>query len=46
MLVTGNADFLARNDIVMAATPLPASNLRPWTDDYSSLLPILEWKHQ
>jgi hypothetical protein len=46
VLVTNNTDFLSRDDIVMAATPLPATNLRAWTDDYSSLLPILQWKHE
>lgn len=44
VLVTDNADFLGSNEIVMAATPLPATKLRAWTDDYSSLLPILQWK--
>ena len=46
VLVTDNASFLASDEIVMAATPLPANTLHPWTDDYSSLLPILEWKQR
>jgi hypothetical protein len=45
VLVTDSPTFFDRQDIMMASTPLPATDLRPWTDDYSSLLPILQWRH-
>jgi len=42
VLVSTNADFFNRPDIVSIALPVPAiPGLRAWTDDYSSLLPVL-----
>jgi len=42
VLLTTNAAFLNEPAIVANSTPIPQrSNLRVWTDDYSSLLPIL-----
>ena len=42
VLVTDNADFFRQPAIATAARVIrPQPNLRPWTDDYSSLLPIL-----
>ncbi|MCU1221951.1 MAG: integral rane protein-like protein [Edaphobacter sp.] len=43
VLVSTNADFFNRPDIVSLALPVPAiPGLRTWTDDYSSLLPVLQ----
>lgn len=45
VLVTNNAAFLAQPIIAAMARPIPPRpDLRVWTDDYSSLLPILQWK--
>jgi SAM-dependent methyltransferase len=43
VLVTANAEFLANPEIVRASQPIgiPAG-LRLWTDDYSSLFPIIQ----
>jgi hypothetical protein len=44
MLITNNEDFLAQKKLragVQAVEPRPG--LRLWTDDYSSVLPILRW---
>jgi spermidine synthase len=44
MLVTSNAEFLQRPEIAgIARRPEKIPGLRLWTDDYSSLLPVLEW---
>jgi hypothetical protein len=44
VLVTDNSAFLAQPEVVAAARP-PAfkPGLRLWTDDYSSLLPLVRW---
>ncbi|MGA8740372.1 MAG: fused MFS/spermidine synthase, partial [Terracidiphilus sp.] len=44
MLLSDNQDFFAQPEIARAATyPEPVTGLRPWTDDYSALLPVLNW---
>jgi len=44
VLVTRNRDFLESPEIVTMATRIPPiPGLNAWTDDYSSLLPILRW---
>ena len=44
VLVTRNQKFLAQPQIEAAATPIaPRRGLHAWTDDWSSLLPILRW---
>ncbi len=46
VLLTNSATFLTRPEIARAATDTPTTpRLRPWTDDYSSLLPILQLTH-
>jgi hypothetical protein len=45
LLLTNNERFLARPQVAAAAHPAATrENIRLWTDDYSSLLPILKWK--
>ncbi len=45
VLVTDNNEFLARKDIQEAAEKIkPNPKLRLWTDDYSSLLPLMRWQ--
>lgn len=44
MLLSENADFFAQPEIARAAhQPGTIPGLRPWTDDFSSLLPVLHW---
>jgi hypothetical protein len=44
MLVSDNADFFAQPGVAAGSKPvLYRPGLRLWTDDYSSLLPILRW---
>ena len=44
MLLSDNQDFFALPEIARAAKyPEPVPGLRPWTDDYSALLPVLNW---
>ncbi|WP_263355881.1 fused MFS/spermidine synthase [Acidicapsa ligni] len=44
VLVTSNEAFLAQPEISFQSHKIPTiPNLRLWTDDYSSLLPILHW---
>jgi len=44
MLVTDNSAFLALSEVRSAARPpIFKPGLRLWTDDYSSLLPLLRW---
>jgi len=44
MLVTNNETFLAMPEVVHRAhQPADNAKVRLWTDDYSSLLPILHW---
>jgi hypothetical protein len=44
VLVTNNTAFFRQPDIAIAARPIPARvGLHLWTDDYSSLLPIMRW---
>jgi spermidine synthase len=45
VLVTNNAAFLAQRQVAAFAREIrPRPDLRAWTDDYSSLLPILQWR--
>jgi hypothetical protein len=45
VLVSSNDSFWALPEIAAAAKPIPVPpKLRLWTDDYSSLLPILNWR--
>jgi SAM-dependent methyltransferase len=44
VLMTADRDFLNRPEIANVAQPLKQiPGLRLWTDDYSSLLPLLKW---
>ena len=44
VLLTNNEPFLAQPDMNRAAHPsILRSNVSLWTDDYSSILPILKW---
>jgi spermidine synthase len=44
MLVTNNSSFFAQPEVaIRARKPVDASRIKVWTDDYSSLLPILHW---
>ena len=44
MLLTENQDFFAQPEVARAARePLLSKQYRLWTDDYSSLLPVLHW---
>ena len=44
VLVSDNAAFFAQPEVAAAARPLAVRRgLRLWTDDYSSLLPLLRW---
>jgi hypothetical protein len=44
VLVTDNSAFLAQPQVAVAAKPpILKPGLRLWTDDYSSLLPLLRW---
>ena len=46
ILLTTSQTFFNRPEIANAASVVPAnSSLRPWTDDYSSILPILQLTH-
>jgi hypothetical protein len=43
VLVTANAEFLANPEVVKARQPIDVPpRLRLWTDDYSSLFPIIQ----
>jgi len=43
VLVTANAEFLANPEVVRAREPISIpAGLRLWTDDYSSLFPIIQ----
>jgi hypothetical protein len=45
VLVTSDTGFLAQPQVAAFAREIPArSDVRAWTDDYSSLLPILQWR--
>jgi hypothetical protein len=45
VLVTADPDFFSQPTIFNRALPIaPVKNLQAWTDDYSSLLPILRWR--
>ncbi len=44
MLVSENAEFFAQREIARSGRqPQEIAGLRPWTDDFSSLLPVLHW---
>jgi hypothetical protein len=43
VLLTNGSDFFTRPGIIAVSTETPTTpHLRPWTDDYSSLLPIVQ----
>ena len=44
MLVSDNGAFFANPEIVAHSSPAPLNSwVRPWTDDFSSLVPVLRW---
>ncbi|MGD0940148.1 MAG: fused MFS/spermidine synthase [Terracidiphilus sp.] len=43
MLLTDNSAFFSQPDVAHASLPDENPKARLWTDDYSSLLPILRW---
>ncbi len=46
ILLTSSSTFFDQPELTAAASALPAdSRLRTWTDDYSSILPILQLSH-
>ncbi|HVT99780.1 MAG TPA: hypothetical protein VHE33_19935, partial [Acidobacteriaceae bacterium] len=45
VLVSNNAAFFGQPEVAALARKISAkAGLRAWTDDYSSLLPLLQWK--
>jgi hypothetical protein len=45
VLMTTNQEFLSAKDVREGSTPIPMRpGVRLWTDDYSSVLPLLRWK--
>jgi len=45
VILSANQTLMSRPELVNAAQPLrEISGLRLWTDDYSSLLPLLRWR--
>jgi len=45
VLLTNNEQFLAQPEVARSAHPsIARSNVGLWTDDYSSVLPILKWQ--
>lgn len=44
MLLSDRGDFFAQTEVARSARqPQRLAGLRPWTDDFSSLLPVLHW---
>lgn len=43
MLLTDNGEFFSLPDVAHASLPEENPKARLWTDDYSSLLPLLRW---
>jgi predicted O-methyltransferase YrrM len=44
MLVSDNSGFWSQSEVAEHAAPAASNlSLRPWTDDFSSLLPVLRW---
>lgn len=44
MLLSDRGDFFAQTEVARSARqPQGLAGLRPWTDDFSSLLPVLHW---
>ena len=44
VLVSSNVDFLGQRAVIENAIPIPkVAGIRAWTDDYSSLLPLLKF---
>jgi len=44
MLLSDDADFFEKPEVARAGRqPSDIKGLRPWTDDFSSLLPVLHW---
>jgi hypothetical protein len=47
VLVTANQDFLSNEKVVEAGgDPVKNPVVRPWTDDYNSVLPLLRWSEK
>ena len=47
VLVTANQDFLSNEKVVEAGgDPVKNPGVRPWTDDYNSVLPLLRWNEK
>jgi hypothetical protein len=45
VLVTANKDFISNEKVVEAGGEIVVNAaVRPWTDDYNSVLPLLNWK--
>jgi MFS family permease len=45
ILVTANESFLRQPEVINNAYPTPTeSNVRLWTDNYSSVFPLLKWQ--
>jgi hypothetical protein len=44
MLLSNNGGFFQQPEVArVARQPEQLAGLRPWTDDFSSLLPVLHW---
>lgn len=43
VLVTNRKDFQQQTDVVVARSSFPEIKAKPWTDDYSSILPLMNW---
>jgi hypothetical protein len=43
VLLTTNGDFLRSPEMATAHTPARRAGVKAWTDDYSSLLPLIRW---
>lgn len=47
VLVTANQEFVSNDKVVEASGDIVDNPLlRPWTDDYNSVLPLLRWKEK
>jgi hypothetical protein len=47
ILVTANQAFLAQPEIVNNGFPTPLrADVRLWTDNYSSVFPLLKWRNR
>lgn len=44
VLVTADREFLGKQEVVLASSRIvPPESMRVWTDEYSSLLPVMRW---